>query len=343
MRTIAIAIGLGAASLLATTPASAAENWRHFTKSEGLPGDRVQFLQEDVDGAIWIGTLSGLARYADGEIEKTPVKSQSWDVLRRGEDAYWVGTNKGVVAVDGGESSRHLKAFSVTHFAPLADDGVAALAKNRNTEKSFLVAYSGGEWKKVESVKKEHVNGLLRRSNGAVWATIEGKGVVVLDPADGWSVQEQYLDGENVTTLAEDADGRVWCGLWQRGLAVFQKGEWSRHLRDQRVYVYTIAETPDGEMWVATDQAGLWRRNGGEWVNDLHEEGGVNMLSVTSDGRVWVSTQAKGGLRYWNGDEWVTALRGPLPIRDLLETEDGRLFAGGVLSGLYVWKSTIPD
>jgi len=50
---------------------------------------------------------------------------------------------------------------------------------------------------------------------------------------------------------------------------------------------------------------------------------------------MWISNQAKGGLRYWDGKAWQVALAGPLPMRCLLRTGSGDLLVGGVLDGIY--------
>ena len=59
-------------------------------------------------------------------------------------------------------------------------------------------------------------------------------------------------------------------------------------------------------------------------------------MAATSDGKVWNSTQAQGGLRYWSGKKWVTSLDSPLPIRCLFESKDKKIWAGGVLDGVHV-------
>ena len=87
---------------------------------------------------------------------------------------------------------------------------------------------------------------------------------------------------------------------------------------------------------MATSQSGLWCFDGKRWVSHLRDEGGINLLETTSDGRVWISSQAAGGLRYWQAGAWHVSLPGPLPIRCLLETRDKQLWAGGVLSGVYI-------
>jgi len=60
------------------------------------------------------------------------------------------------------------------------------------------------------------------------------------------------------------------------------------------------------------------------------------MLTATSDGKVWISTQTQGGLRFWDGKTWKVSLESFLPIRCLLETKSGEIWAGGILDGLHI-------
>ena len=62
----------------------------------------------------------------------------------------------------------------------------------------------------------------------------------------------------------------------------------------------------------------------------------INLLYVDKEGRVWVSSQLRGGLRYSSGDQWVPSLTSPLPMRCLATDRRGKLWAGGVLDGLHV-------
>ena len=180
---------------------------------------------------------------------------------------------------------------------------------------------------------------MFKLPNGRLWITIDGNGALEVDPAAGIDKAVHHLQGMNVTSVFQDSKGRIWCGLWANGIAVWDGTEWRRELpKEKKSAILMIVEDSGGSLWAATTASGLWHRPvaGTEWVNDLAEEGGLCLLTITADGRIWVSSQAKGGLRYWNGTAWVVSLESPLPIRALVETADGTLWAGSVLDGLYV-------
>jgi len=316
--------------------ALAADKWQLVTEDQGLPGNEIQFLSQDEAGTIWIGTLKGLAAFKNGKFQTRIKEGEIWNVFPIGPDKYWVGTANGVILLEGDKQTPTLHGSTVAPILPYGKGALWAIAKNRGTEQNVLVENSGGGWKPVERFAKERVVDLYRTSDGAMWVALDGNGIYAVNPAQGPDKAVHHLEGLNVTALAEDSKKRVWCGLWGRGVRVYENGAWTAHLIKEDSYVFTIQEDKAGTIWVATNAHGLWRHDGKDWVNDLREEGGINMLAATSDGKVWISSQMKGGLRYWDGKKWVVSLDSPLPIRCLLETKDGKVWAGGVLDGLHI-------
>ncbi|MDP6357371.1 MAG: hypothetical protein QF473_19805, partial [Planctomycetota bacterium] len=177
--------------------------------------------------------------------------------------------------------------------------------------------------------------GTERAGSGVV---IDGNGVFEIDPKAGPDKATHHIEGTNVQSMAEDSKGRIWCGLWGRGVMVYDDKGWTSHLKKEKSAILSMASDAAGGMWVATSANGLWNYNGKTWRHDLAEEGSITLLTSTSDGRVWVSSQFSGGLRYWNGKKWTESLPGPLPIRCLIEAPDKSLWAGGVLDGVHVLK-----
>jgi ligand-binding sensor domain-containing protein len=106
----------------------------------------------------------------------------------------------------------------------------------------------------------------------------------------------------------------------------------------QKDAVLNIVQDAKSHIWVATSATGLWRFDGVKWTNHLQEEGSINTLAVTSDGRVWICSQIRGGLRYWDGEAWQVSLDSPLPIRCVIETGGGDIWAGGVLDGVHILR-----
>lgn len=329
---------LGLLVLLAGA-ARAADKWENLTKeSHGLSGNEVQFIEADANGTVWIGTRSGLTAYANGKLSVALESGEIWDVLQVDKDKFWIGAGHGAIFRSGGKDELTLKGATVAPILPYKDKAVWAIKKDRGTEQNLVVENQGDEWKVVEKFKEEKVVDLLKTSNGSMWVVVDGNGVYEVDPEKGVDNAVHHLEGSNVTTLFEDSKNQIWFGLWEGGVACLHKGQWTRHLKKEKSFIFGIREDGKGAIWVATNQNGLWRSQGEEWVNDLKEEGGINLLVATSDGRIWISAQMQGGLRYWDGKKWQLSLDSPFPIRCVFETRDKQVWAGGVLDGIHIKK-----
>ncbi len=332
------------AVIVAAGAVAMADSWQDVTKKDGLPNNEIQFLKQDDEGTIWIGTNSGLARSVGGKFEIVLKDGQIWDVIKYSADKTFVGTNSGVVTLTGGKSAGSgLSGSTVSSFVRVNEKTVWALARSRD-EKVSVVEFSGSAWMTVDKFKEDKVGTtLFRASDGAVYVSVEGDGVWQVPAKEGLAGATRQMRGRNVTSIFEDSKKRVWFGTWQHGLTVFDGKEWTQHLTKelggkQGLQVFTMLEDKAGTIWVATNARGLFRYDGTKWTNDLADEGGINMIETTSDGRVWISSQMTGGLRFWDGKKWTVSLESPNTMRCLLETKDKAIWAGGILDGIHIKK-----
>ncbi len=337
--------------MLLATVSSAAEEWKNITKKDGLPSDKINFIRQDEEGNVWIGTRKGLALYTDGKIKVRLKGHKIWDMKQIKTGEYWVGINHGLVlmkkdkVVWKGEKKKGKRKGNIAFFSgytpvPIvhyAGDKYWALGKKGKSQNNAIGQGTPEGWKPLPFFDKKAMVDLYRDSDGTIWAAEDGNGVFEIHPDKELGEAPHHLQGFNVTDMAEDSDGYMWCGVWDRGVRVYQEGQWESHLTQEDTYVFNISEDAQGHIWVATSSSGLWEYDGAEWENHLEDEQ-INMLATTPDGRVWVSTQRKGGLRYWNGEKWQYALNNRLPFRCVYQTEDGRIWAGAVLGGVFVTK-----
>jgi len=328
---------LTAVLLAGVMAAHSSAEWKTLTADDGLSGNEVQFLRQDDDGTIWIGTLAGLSRYKDGELQTFVEGTAVWDVLKIGHAKYLIGAQNGVLLADGDKREWKQRGLTVVPIYPY-NHTVWMVGKSHRTEEAALFEKVESEWQVVGYFKDKRVVDLFRTGNGHLWVVSDGNGLYEVDPAKGPEASLHHLQGLNVTALAEDSAGRAWVGLWGRGVRVLEDGRWQTHIPNEDGAIFSMIEDSNKNIWVATSSHGLWQYDGNEWKNHLRAEGGVNMLAATSDGKVWISTQTKGGLRYWDGETWKVSLESFLPIRCLLETKSGEIWAGGILDGLHILK-----
>ncbi len=327
--------------------AAASEAWTPITKEKtpGLAGDEIQFIGQTPDGSVWIGTLTGVSRFKNGRFEllknqkKEPLGMATWTVIPAGDKAWWIGYDGGAMRWSEKAAQRYLGGYTIASILPAGEGRFWCLAKHRGTERNRLMRFDGEAWTPVAAFAERTVVDIRRAGDGTFWITLEGDGVCALDPTADASKAEYHLPGMNVTAVYEDRAGRVWCGFWGGGVAVYEKNAWTRHLADEPNAVLAIAADTADRVWVATSGSGVWGLEKGKWRNFLREEGVVSLLKATPDGRVWLCAQPQGGLHAWNGKAWELALDNQFPIACVMQAEDGTVWAGGVLDGLHLLKS----
>lgn len=343
-------------------PSQGADAWRSFTtrKVPELAANEIQFMVAEGE-TLWIGTLSGLTRHRDGkfavvselvEEKQRHPETGEWQVkevkqkadrqitalLKTGEGTHLVGTANGLYAME--DLTLRTPVFEGRTVAPVLrvdEDTLWALAKNGGGKDTCTVyAHSGEEWEVVEAFAEKAVVDAKRTPDGRIWVVIDGDGVFEVSPDQGADEVTHHLAGLNVRSLMLDSQGRLWCGLWGRGVAMrTQEGEWTDHLEYEESAMLRLAEDASGTVWVGTSSAGLFRYDGQTWTNEFPEEGAISLLYPDSQGRVWVSTQSRGGLRCWEEGTWRRSLDNRLPMTCMAEHE-GALWAGGVVDGIHV-------
>ena len=108
------------------------------------------------------------------------------------------------------------------------------------------------------------IRGTLVAQDGAIWAVGERESVYRLQVGDrayekSWLNMDYYSGfpkGKNFTCIAEDRQGRIWVGMDDSGVAVFNGREWKTYDRGNALngeHVYALAVSPvSGEVAVAT-------------------------------------------------------------------------------------------
>lgn len=193
---------------------------------------------------------------------------------------------------------------------------------------------------------------ILQDREGFVWMGTkdginrhDGREVTVYrhDPFDAATLPSSY-----VTALLESADGHLWVGTLDAGVARLDPatGEVVRYANSPREEITALAEGADGTLWIGTRDDGLYRLAGAEPEAEVvafrHDpsdpaslsDDRVDALLVDRDGTVWIGTLA--GLDRREGDGFtrfnVTAETDPEDLAPdrvtaLMQTADGTIWA----------------
>lgn len=348
LRAVALCLACVAGSL------HAADEWTDISAEtdKNLPGNEIQYLANAADGGVWVGTLTGVAHYRDGVftpiMDRNPkrageiAKLRTWCVYELGPGDFMVGHGGGLLHVQGETQTEALTGFSVAPIVAVQEGLIWAIAKDGRTERNYLYQYVDGAWSEVDGAKGLIVVDIFKDDDGVIWITLDGNGVIAYNPAGTLSIKDSphHLQGLNISEI-DQCGNQVWAGLWSRGVASWDGEVWTHYLKKEKESTFTTF-TRDivNNTWVASTASGIWSKkmSNEEWQNYLADEGAISLLFASSDGRVYVSSQAQGGLRYWDGKAFVTSLDSPLPIQTILERPNGEIWAGGVLDGLHILK-----
>ena len=282
-----------------------------WSARDGLPQDMVPALALAADGALWVGSQEGVARYdganftvsGHGQDSGQPrVQAQCFAVA--GDGALWVGTLQGLARLSGGARTLW------TRRDGLPDNVVNALAFTPD----------GALWIGTNA-------GLARLADGrfATYGTAEG------------------LPSAMINALAVDAEGRLWIGT-SRGLAC-RLGDAVRSWRTEdglpHETVRALAPGRDGVLWIGT-MAGLACLRDGVLRNHGVPAGlpGATLVSLLEDrqGVLWIGTEGAGLGRLWRGRCEAVRTGGRLDgasVLSLLESPDGDLWIGTFGDGLH--------
>jgi signal transduction histidine kinase/ligand-binding sensor domain-containing protein len=297
-----------------------------LTAGKELPGSKVQVIYGDKGGSVWIGTNSGLVRWADGTVQRFPVNDSlaTESILGVMEDAegnLWVGTETGGLHILRDQRFRLVGArdgLSSDETTTVVEDESRTLWVGTEANGLNAVKQDGGV--KTYTVKDGLVSdvilSLAAGQHGEIWVgtpdglnRIEGGKVEAFTSADG-------LPDDFIRSLLVDEDGSLWVGT-RRGLA-----HWSGKAGAPMTTFTTanglgsdlvgaIARDKRGNLWVAT-LGGLARLHGATMLNYTTKDGlssnVVTALMPRGNGTMVIGTQDH-GWNLWDGLNQISAVK----------------------------------
>jgi signal transduction histidine kinase/ligand-binding sensor domain-containing protein len=327
-----------------------------------LPGSRIQVLIADREGALWIGTNGGLARWNAGTVELLPATDAlaAASVLALMEDRegdVWAGTE-----TDGLHILREQRFRIVDARTGLSSDATTAVVEDGagtlwvGTAENGLNALSSSGDARAEKglgvkdgLASNVILSLAAAPNGDLWVgtpdglnRIRAGRVQTYTSADG-------LPDDFIRSLLADVDGSLWIGT-RRGLAHWTNagGEGTPHIEivthAQGLgsdLVGAMTRDAQGDLWVATLN-GLSRLHWGAAANlanlanlksfsiaDGLSSNVVTALTRESDGALLIGTEGH-GWDIWDGTRFIAAAQGgPLnrsTVRAILDDGHGHLW-----------------
>ena len=242
-----------------------------WTIEDGLPMNSVISITQTLDGYIWLGTETGLARF-DGidfdvfDHENTPALSN--DLIRSllvdGGGVLWIATRGGgVVRCKNGT-------FEALFTKPglLSNEAWILLESNDRSiwigSKNGLNRFADEKLSVIplpETISTHNVRALVEDRKGCIWVGTRGGGLIrVKKRGDTFEAEYKGLAGLKISTLHEDRTGTLWVGTMESGLVRLRGKEQFSFTTENGLssnYVRCLYEDRSGNLWIGTYGGGI--------------------------------------------------------------------------------------
>ena len=325
--------------------------FRHFTSSDGLGSNSIASICVDKSGCIWTGTRDGVFRYCGDRFELVPapaggefrIADVNYMIIDENDDL-WIAANTGLFIYS-------IRDQKYTNIDLVDGDGIRILssintiAADMDGNKWFST-YGDGVLKydsKSATMKRfafegtrNYVDKVFVDSDNIVWAAVreKGKRIARLNKASGKfeNVGLRYDDpggDDNIISVYEDSQGRMWLGTWLKGVQEFDKhsGYVKTYLNPsgrQIMHIHSIAEYKPGKLLIGSDEGmvlfDIISGRNEYYIPDRGDPGSISdkfVYPITRDheGGLWVGT-------YYGGINYIS------PYNDLFYGNDCSLFTG---------------
>ncbi|GGW26559.1 ligand-binding sensor domain-containing protein [Arenibacter certesii] len=344
----------------------------------------INAISKDQEGHLWIGTNgNGLFRYNTKDStsvhyttsNNTRMNSISnnfiLDLLVDKDNNVWIGTDGGGLNLYQQDENKFFafKQNTYTNY-PIADNSILSIFQGSNNIMWVGTVHGGASYFK-NHITISHIppsklafdqideqgSQLLEASNGDIWITAGRNGLRRYNPQNGkvtvfidTPAKDDDLSGNNIISLLEDDQERIWIGTYRGGLNIFDtKNNTFLHAenRFEAKAIFAIEKNNYGEVWVGTS-SGIYiydsdlkvvRTINTDNTNNLNANF-ITALYNDIKGEMWVGTNL--GLNVFKSDTVLSytsdkttphSLSGNR-IRSITEDEDLSLLIGTYGHGL---------
>lgn len=313
-------------------------------------------------GTLWLGTVGyGFAQGLNPQLALTQYIADNWDVnkglsssiineVKQSKDGYlWAGSFMGLNRFDGA----NFQLFTPSNVEGLTSITFDAAYESANGTLWFGTTGNGGltAYQNQQLVHYGSRQGYPNRpviaitedpQNSQLWIGTVGYGVFVMDKAKGAFTQAKQLaplNGQTISALLFDDEGRLWAATENNGL-VIAKGNQYQHYTTQNAGlpnapILSLYKLKTGQVLVGTSKGIYTKTPTGFRLKPNTEKYAVNTLLEDARGTLWFGTTTGLGRITARGIEFVEKLNEiPLYVTSLCYDHEGSLWIGLYRHGL---------
>jgi ligand-binding sensor domain-containing protein/signal transduction histidine kinase len=280
--------------------------WQKLASQGALAQLDCSCFTPDGEEGLWIGTTGGQLF----QIRSRPVstihlpasgeKNVLLNACVRRDGSAWVGTDgAGLFRYQNGEFTRY------SEEQGLADSHIGVILEDSHTNLwvgtwSGLFRLNGNRFEPVGGppALREVVLALCEDHDGELWVGT-GAGVVRMGPqGDEFFGRDKGVDHFYIRGIEEDAQGRIWLAIMDKGLYLLKDGQFARYGKAEwsgQSRIRALHADSAGALWIATFGSGLVRLKNGHFTQWSASDGLPSdmLVSITEDNssNLWFSSE----------------------------------------------------
>lgn len=258
---------------------------RNYTIADGMPENAVLSIEAGADGAIWVATGSGPARFDGtrwtviGEDWNFPAGAARFIHLDR-DHRLWVATTDSLFYLPAGERKFRATGLRVKWVGEMAQDAAGRLwvaessgfvhPLDRTIDAAGIERWSFGQ-----PEVRTNSAGMLFDTEGALWINTLGDGMRRLSMADQRRTQPIDIGDDSIESfthlngltanyvwpILKDREGNVWIGT-SAGLDRFRVSPFVKSHFPPGAHDFALVADRDGGIWAGTTNRELMRLTG---------------------------------------------------------------------------------
>jgi signal transduction histidine kinase len=289
---------------------------RMYTKSDGLPNDRVMTVLATHDGKLWVGNGCGLSLFDQDRFKfyaekEGLINSCVWALAEDHNNDLWIGSyNGGLFKFHDG----HFTQYSVAQG--LASNIVLGIVVARDN--SLWIATPDGlshmkdghitNYTTAQGLQSDRILSIHQDAAGDIWAATQA-GLARLAGDRFVSLpSSSFKEGTSAVRFAEDSLGNLYTSNLPRGISLLRRGQ-LEDVNDD-LNVMDMVESPHHDLWFSSmngiirvalgdlkravedrdtplDYTSIDRTDG---LNSSQASAGIPNIAMTPDEKLWIAT-----------------------------------------------------
>lgn len=265
------------------------ESFTSYTVKDGLGGNRVIDICEDVEGNILFGTDKGVYLYDGNSIKEFLKKEEIGEksiseLFVDSKGQVWIGTHHAGMYVYNGKSVHNLLSNdSIINDFGLTLNGINDMTEDKVGNIWFaswaiasegVIRYDGKvlmRYTEKYGIIDSKFHSVIEDKSGAIWAGSRDHGVFRYDGKAFTHITDTNGTGnESILWILEDTNGNIWFTSGRKGVYRYDGNSFENYTTEDGLIhnsVFTIVEDNDGNLWFGTRNVGLCRYDGKSFVN----------------------------------------------------------------------------